>query len=176
MRFILSRHTATVEKTGCRARFRFEFSHEFQTRAHSHRHDRSNVRQNVPEASQAIWFGSRLADERKSFAAVRPAHAALIYRLANRIHARVLRHVAQNAQYFPRATNPRVFFARRVIRVIPVAFRERKSSFGTIQSTSSRAVQLEVPRGMDHDKGQALRGAGEERAFNSRSTILDTGG
>jgi len=43
---------------------------------------RSNMRQNVPEASQAIWFGSRLADERKSFAVAQLAHA-LIYRFAN---------------------------------------------------------------------------------------------
>lgn len=48
--------------------------------------DHSNVRQNVPEASHAIWFGSRLADGRKSFAVVQLAHD-LIYRLANRSRA-----------------------------------------------------------------------------------------
>lgn len=53
--------------------------------------DHSNVRQNVPEASQAIWFGSRLTDKRKSFAVVQLAHPALIYRLVNRARVWILR-------------------------------------------------------------------------------------
>lgn len=53
--------------------------------------DHSNVRQNVPEASQAIWFGSRLTDKRKSFAVVQLAHPAFIYRLVNRTRVRILR-------------------------------------------------------------------------------------
>lgn len=41
--------------------------------------DHTNVGQTVPEASQAIWFGSRLVDERKSFAAIRSLRVILIY-------------------------------------------------------------------------------------------------
>lgn len=136
-----------------RVRFRLEFSHEFQTRAHSHRHDRGNVRQNVPEASQAIWFGSRLADERKSFAAVSSLHAAaLIYRLANRIRARGLYGASlRNARYFPRATNPRVSSSSRsAVRVNPDRF--PRLEIVIRYDTINRAAQLEVPRGMDRDK------------------------
>lgn len=126
-----------------RVRFRFGVFSRIPDAGSFPQADHSNVRQNVPEASQAIWFGSRLADERKSFAMAQLAHRRS-YLSACKSNPRAGLTARHSAAQFPRATDPRVFSSpRNVIRVIPVAaFRERKSSFGTIQSTSpSRTIR-----------------------------------
>jgi len=114
--------------------------------------DHSNVGQTVPEASQAIWFGSRLVDERKSFAAIRSLRVILIYRvnwsslvLQDKIKEIDITHLQQYIYFFTRRD-------KDIFRYISWIGQDS----ATIQSISSSCT-IRSERGMDHDKGQVLR-------------------
>lgn len=116
-------------------------SHEFQTRVHSHRliaatWDRMSLR---PAKRSGSVVGLQTSERVSQWFSL---HMPLLFIYLNR--TRVDFKAKLNCPILTDATDPRVYLlGTRKIRVgNPATFRERKSSFGTIQSTSlSRTIR-----------------------------------